>query len=219
MSAFEPAALSSIALLTADLPTWSFPSSWPSSKVSTKYDPSLNLTQARIGQAPSWLNSNALESAKPPLRLVHHSDIFTDTSVLPTFNSKGIESQLGNIHGLTETIVYANDDNFLMGDASFTAADFGSPLLGPVFRLQHDLLVEAVAPTETAGDADTEWPGLKRANWLLNNRFGYRRRAYIAHVAKAISVPIFREASMVWKKEFDQVSSSRNLLQISSMLT
>jgi len=39
-----------------------------------------------------------------------------------------------------------------------------------------------------------------------DRRFGYRRRAYIAHIAKTISIPIYRETSKVWKAEFDEVS-------------
>lgn len=101
---------------------------------------------------------------------MHHSDIFTNDAALPSFNSKGIESQLGNLHGLTEHSVYLNDDNFLglKGEGTFVAADFGSPLLGPVIRLQNSLLVDAIGPTDQAGDVDSEWPGLKRANWLLS---------------------------------------------------
>lgn len=151
-----------------------FPSSWRKSKTNTAIDLNLNLTKPRIGQSPVWLNPNSLTSAQPPLRLVHHSDIFTDTMALPTFNSKGIESQFGNLAGVTEHAVYVQDDNFLglKGEGSFVAADFGSPLLGPVIRLQTSLLVDAIGPTDQAGDLDSEWPGLKRANWLLSKSTG-----------------------------------------------
>lgn len=174
LSGFEPTALSSIHLITADLPSYAFPSSWKKSKTNTQVDSALALTKPRIGQSPTWLNPNSLTSAQPPLRLVHHSDIFTNDQALPTFNSKGIESQLGNLHGLTEHSVYLNDDNFLglKGEATFVAADFGSPLLGPVIRLQTSLLVDAIGPADQAGDVDSEWPGLKRANWLLSKSVG-----------------------------------------------
>lgn len=44
---------------------------------------------------------------------------------------------------------------------------------------------------------------------LSDRRFGYRRRAYIAHIAKAVSIPIYRETSKLWKEEFDQTAASR----------
>ncbi|MEU0810001.1 stealth family protein [Streptomyces sp. NPDC005970] len=59
-------------------------------------------------QIPSWLNLDA-----PALRVVSHKEIFADPSVLPTFNSHAIESQLHRIGGLAEHFLYFNDDVFL----------------------------------------------------------------------------------------------------------
>lgn len=59
-------------------------------------------------QVPPWLNTE-----HPQLRIVDHSEIFTDQSVLPVFNSHAIESQLHHIAGLAEHYVYFNDDVFL----------------------------------------------------------------------------------------------------------
>ncbi|MGC1211669.1 MAG: stealth family protein, partial [Micromonospora sp.] len=68
-------------------------------------------------QVPPWL-----EPGVPGLRVVSHREIFRDPSVLPTFNSHAIESQLHHIDGLSEHFLYFNDDVFLGRDV--TARDF-----------------------------------------------------------------------------------------------
>ncbi|MEE1737645.1 stealth family protein [Streptomyces sp. BE147] len=60
------------------------------------------------GQTPAWLNRD-----HPGIKVVHHRDIFTDASALPTFNSHAIESQLHHIPGLSDHFLYFNDDVFL----------------------------------------------------------------------------------------------------------
>jgi hypothetical protein len=59
-------------------------------------------------QVPAWL-----DTAAPGLRVVSHREIFRDPSVLPTFNSHAIESQLHRMDGLSEHFLYFNDDVFL----------------------------------------------------------------------------------------------------------
>lgn len=59
------------------------------------------------GQVPSWLDLD-----HPKVTIVTHKEIFTDSSVLPTFNSHAIESQLHHIDGLAEHFIYLNDDVF-----------------------------------------------------------------------------------------------------------
>lgn len=54
---------------------------------------------------PGWLNVN-----NPRVVIVSHSDIFKDTTNLPTFNSIAIESQIHHIPGLAERYIYCNDD-------------------------------------------------------------------------------------------------------------
>ena len=54
---------------------------------------------------PSWLDIN-----NERVHIISHSDIFTDKSHLPTFNSQAIECHLYNIPGLSERFIYSNDD-------------------------------------------------------------------------------------------------------------
>ncbi|MFF7645832.1 stealth conserved region 3 domain-containing protein [Streptomyces canus] len=59
-------------------------------------------------QVPAWLDTGAAG-----LRVIGHKEIFSDPSLLPTFNSHAIESQLHHIDGLAEHFLYFNDDVFL----------------------------------------------------------------------------------------------------------
>jgi hypothetical protein len=58
-------------------------------------------------QVPSWL-----DTSHPKIEVIDHSQIFTDPSVLPVFNSHAIESQLHHIPNLAEHYLYLNDDVF-----------------------------------------------------------------------------------------------------------
>lgn len=60
-------------------------------------------------QIPEWLNTD-----HPKVTVVDHREIFSDTEVLPVFNSHAIESQLHHIPGLAEHYLYLNDDCFFL---------------------------------------------------------------------------------------------------------
>eukprot|EP00124_Ichthyophonus_hoferi_P000661 Ihof_evm8s26 gene=Ihof_evmTU8s26 len=60
------------------------------------------------GQIPSWLDMN-----NPWISVVPHSDIYSNKSHLPTFNSASIESHLHQIPGISKHFIYLNDDIFL----------------------------------------------------------------------------------------------------------
>ena len=57
-------------------------------------------------QVPEWVNTDEVN-------IVLHSDIIPE-QFLPTFNSCTIEMFLGNIKGLSERFIYANDDMFFL---------------------------------------------------------------------------------------------------------
>ena len=58
-------------------------------------------------QTPDWLVPD-----HPNITVIDHREIFSDPTVLPTFNSQAIESQLHHIPGLAEHFLYLNDDFF-----------------------------------------------------------------------------------------------------------
>lgn len=61
------------------------------------------------GHSPAWLN---IEHDK--IVLVSHDELYYDKSHLPVFSSTSIEMNLANIKGLSEKIVYLNDDMIIM---------------------------------------------------------------------------------------------------------
>lgn len=125
-------------------------------------------------------------------------------AALPTFNSMAIEAMLGDEPGLRDTFIYSNDDFFLVDDAS--SGDISSPLFGPVLRLDYNLLVKGEQfPDATAG----EWSSLWHTNWLLDQRFGPRKRPYIQHVHKSFSKSLLLETRMGWAHEHARVALQR----------
>ncbi len=125
-------------------------------------------------------------------------------SALPTFNSMAIESMLGDQPGLADSFVYANDDFFLLDDVS--VADVTSPLFGPVMRLDYNLVVKGVqSPDATPG----EWSSLWHTNWLLDQRFGARKRPYVQHVHKSFSKALLHETRMGWAAEHARLGINR----------
>ncbi|KAJ7896082.1 hypothetical protein B0H14DRAFT_2431241 [Mycena olivaceomarginata] len=186
--------------------------------------PADDTEELRLGSVPIWLNTS---QENDQIQLLHHSDVFrtlesslpsTDVEnrgrawrdrFVPSFNSLAIESQLANIEDLAPTIFYLNDDCFLLKPLS--AADFETPLYGPVFRIQFDLGVKSQPPgvISMAVDKEGEWPGLEFTNWLLDQRFGKRKRRYLHHVAKTLPTPIMKEAAAVWEEEVAKTAESR----------
>ncbi len=60
------------------------------------------------GQIPYWLNTG-----HPRISVISHSQIFPNSSHLPTFASPAIESHLHRIPGLADKFIYFNDDVML----------------------------------------------------------------------------------------------------------
>lgn len=60
------------------------------------------------GQIPFWLNLD-----NPKVKIVQHSDIADEGTVLPTFSSAAIETFIHRIPGLSKNFLYLNDDIFL----------------------------------------------------------------------------------------------------------
>lgn len=155
---------------------------------------------------PNWLFNHTLAEAS--------GDGFTPTTlllwkqqVLPTFNSIAVESMLGfeGMQGLQETFVYANDDMFFT--SALSLADFATPLLGPVLRLDPSVLVRGRRlPDQTSSG---EWPNLLHSAWLLDRRFGARNRAYTVHEPRSFNAKLLREMRMMWAHEWRRSGEDR----------
>ncbi|KAG0037142.1 hypothetical protein BGZ82_003056, partial [Podila clonocystis] len=157
------------------------------------------------GQVPSWLD---LEIAQGNLSLVHHASIFEDSSVLPTFNSLAIESQIHHVPNLTDVFMYLNDDVFL--GTRTLPADIWTPLYGFVFHMEPTLLVPpTILPMAAGIVAVGEWHSLQYTNFLLSNQFGPRHRSYLAHVPHVLSAPMLQEIQNIWPDEFQETGTHR----------
>ena len=96
-------------------------------------------------QVPDWVRRD-----HPRLRIVHHDQIIPDDGTLPTFNSNVIETFLHRLPGVSERMLYLNDD-YLFG-APVSRDDFFAPdgrlrvfgtLVGEHFRsriVEHQIL-------------------------------------------------------------------------------
>jgi Stealth protein CR3, conserved region 3 len=95
---------------------------------------------------------------------------------------------------------------------------------GIVLRMQADLLVKN--NNEPHSSKDGEWGPLEYTNWCLGtlflalyicnpylidhcsgNRFGSRRRPYVSHTAKAVSLSLLEEFSVMWHSELTVTAS------------
>jgi hypothetical protein len=73
--------------------------------------------------------------------------------------------------------------------------------------MQNHVQVSSSPKGTSRADPDGEWPSLEYANWLLDQRFGARKRPYMAHFVKTYSTPLLQEMAGIWGEELTDVSS------------
>ncbi|KAF9139962.1 Xanthine phosphoribosyltransferase 1 [Mortierella sp. GBA39] len=162
-----------------------------------------NRTGQGVGQVPEWLDFGK-EGER--VRLVKHREVYDDASVLPSFNSLSIESQMHHVPHLADTFIYMNDDIFF--GLPIDASDFWTPLYGFVFHLTSGIIEPAIPSLGTSPNVG-EWQSLQYTNYLLSKQFGARHRAYIAHIIHIMNRPILEEIQSIWPEEFDKTASHR----------
>ncbi len=149
-------------------------------------------------QVPPWLERSA-----PGLRVVDHREIFADPSVLPTYNSHAIESQLHHIDGLSEHFLYFNDDVFLGTEvlpSDFFLANgisrfFPSPALVP-----HGPATAEDIPSSAAG---------KNNRALIAERFGTVLTQKMKHMPHALRRSVLAEIEENFSAAHRQTAASR----------
>ena len=152
-------------------------------------------------QIPVWWNPGMCAgkgSVVPP------STIFKNASHLPTFNSLAIEVNFWNLPLAADKFVYFNDDMFL--GAHMSADDFFHSSLGYVLRLE-DHLATSIRHKKTKQTG--EWRSIHHSNVLLTQRFGERKRVYIAHFPRIFGLSILKEIATLWPQEHLLTSSHR----------
>lgn len=158
-----------------------------------------------MGQVPGWLDLEAGKTNR--VSMLFTSELYGDKkAMLPVFNSLALESQFSNVPTSSpenDVMIYFNDDMFLANEHS--VSDFWNPVCGLNINVDHRAWVENQDPTvaEFQRDWNSEWTTLRHSNFLLSisletalttgERFGWRRRTYVAHFAKPLSRTVLKE--------------------------
>lgn len=150
------------------------------------------------GQVPAWLNRDV-----PGLQVVDHREIFADPSVLPTFNSHAIESQLHHISGLSEHFLYLNDDVCI-----------GAPVTPDRFFLASGVSryfpSPALVPFGEPGDGDIPSSVAGKNNRaLIRRRFGTLLTHKMKHVPHALRRSVLAEIETTFADEYRRTAASR----------
>ncbi|CAN5174686.1 stealth conserved region 3 domain-containing protein [soil metagenome] len=146
--------------------------------------------------APYWLADH------PKVTIMRSEQFFADTSVLPTHNSQGVESQLHNIPGLAEHFLYSNDDMF-----------FGRPLSPHTFFSPGGITKFIEADTRIGlGGANRYRSGFENSarvnRELLRDRFGVTITRHLEHSAAPLRKSVIRELEAAFPEDFARTAAS-----------
>jgi hypothetical protein len=150
-------------------------------------------------QVPWWLAKD-----HPRVTVVPHREIFPDPSVLPTFNSHAIESCLHRIPGLSEHILYLNDDVFLgreVGERDFfTHAGLAKVRLSPSQYIYQGEPEPSAIPTDWAAYNSLR---LMRRDFALS----FDRR--VQHVPLPLRRSVMQEIEQRYPAEVERTRAAR----------
>jgi hypothetical protein len=158
-------------------------------------------------QRPSFLNSDLLSnSQKEKIVIVHHDEIFPDSSDLPTFNSQSIECHLHRIPNLSEHFISTNDDLFFLRHA--VAGDYftkdGEPIVSGDWIFNYNVFYDRKSKlyiNNNEGDTDSTFHALS----LVKGCLVYNR----LHTLMATTKSIMMACDKIFKKELTATSSSQ----------
>ncbi|KAF2273712.1 uncharacterized protein EI97DRAFT_403857 [Westerdykella ornata] len=140
-------------------------------------------------QRPHWLRAD-LEKVE----VLSQEEFFgpDERKCLPTFDSLTIENQLYNTKSEVDRL-YALSDDMILGKPH-SASDLYSPLFGPTMGFKTNSYNTLQPPTEKDAERFGEKPFLIYTSWLLNRRFGARKRKGQVHFGHSLSRSVAREA-------------------------
>lgn len=141
-------------------------------------------------QVPTWLDE---QKTADILEVLAQEDFFEDDKLdcLPTFNSLTIENQIHNTDSGVDKL-FALSDDMLLG-RPHAASDIYSPLFGPLFAFKTNTYNTLHRPNEADSKRFGEKPWLIYTSWLLNRRFGARKRKGQAHFGHSLSRKVMSE--------------------------
>lgn len=146
---------------------------------------------------PAWLAKH------PKVTVVRAEEMFADPSLLPTYNSHAIESQLHRIPGIAEHFLYSNDDMF-----------FGRPLSPDLFFSPGGITKFVEAGTRIGlGESDPSRSGFENAarvnRRLLHDRYGKVTTRHLEHCAAPLRKSVMAELEREFPEEFRRTAASR----------
>jgi hypothetical protein len=146
-------------------------------------------------QRPEWLVDDP-----SVIQVVDHRDVFTDHSVLPTFNSHAIGSRLHHIDGLSEHFLYFNDDVMLgreVGPDLFFLSNGLSRFFPSSVKVDYSADPE---PHEVAG---------RNIRSLLERDFGRSTAPAMQHTPQALRRSVLEELENRYPEAFATTLASR----------
>jgi hypothetical protein len=176
-------------------------------------------------QEPQWLKED--RHTRDVVQILSQEDFFDESEggCLPTFNSLTIENQLFNTKSDTDRVskstevalllvmltwqqLFALSDDMLLGKPH-AASDLYSPLFGPTMGFKTNSYNQINPPTELDARRFGEKPFLIYTSWLLNRRFGDRKRKGQVHFGHSLSRTVMREAIKAFPRPALQSSCQR----------
>ncbi|MET8577387.1 stealth family protein [Streptomyces sp. NPDC005012] len=150
------------------------------------------------GQTPPWLDTSAAG-----VQVVDHKEIFSDTSVLPVFNSHAIGTQLHHIDGLSERYLYFNDDVFV-----------GRPVTGEHFFHGNGVAKLPFSPFQYGlgsplGDEPAPNSAGKNVRRLLLAEHGRFAVNKFMHTPHPQIRAVMREIEELFREDVERTSASR----------
>jgi hypothetical protein len=146
-------------------------------------------------QVPTWLDTD-----HPRLTLVDHRDLFEDPSVLPTYNSMAIETQLSRIKGVSRRFIYCNDDVILTRPTRYEDFFTGDCLVVYPCALQ--------SPKDIAAIDGTWEAAMCNSNRLLDE-IAVRPRFVLEGAPAAYDVELFEEMRARFAEAFRHTARQR----------
>jgi hypothetical protein len=147
---------------------------------------------------PDWLDRE-----HPKVTFVRSEEFFADPSVLPTFNSHAVESQLHRIPGLAEHFLYSNDDMFF--GRPVTPAMFFSP--GGISRFIEATVRIGLGESSPIRTGHDNAMRVNRA--LLKERFARTITRHLEHCPTPMRRSVLEELEREFPADFARTGASR----------
>ncbi|MCB0732366.1 MAG: stealth family protein [Ignavibacteriae bacterium] len=156
-------------------------------------------------QIPKWLK---IENKK--LQIIDHTEIFKNSSHLPTFNASAIETNLHHINDLSENFIYFNDDMFLgnICHPHFFYTSKGIPFIYTSEILPLPNKKAYNIKKRKKSKINYYQNAIVETRKLLKNKLGLSTFINIRHSIKPLKKSLLYKLEELFKAEFNKTSNS-----------